>query len=149
MAEEFNYPNEIYLVVCDADVGRQWVARDSRHSRINYCAPTSRVYERLKLYGVPSERLFLTGYPLPESNISNQNGPEFWEMNIAKHDLSHRLLNLDPFGAYRSKYRPLIEKTLGNLPNANHPFNYNVFYWWRRCAKRNWFKYCSPTCFPH
>lgn len=118
MAEEFDYPNEIYLIVCDADVSRQWVAREPLHSRINYCAPNSRVYERLKLYGVPKNRLFLTGYPLPESNISTGKGKDFWQMNIAKHDLAHRLVNLDPAGTYLSKYRQLAEETVGELPKS-------------------------------
>ncbi len=118
MAEEFDYPNEIYLIVCDADVSRQWVARDPLRSRINYCAPNSRVYERLKLYGVSKKRLFLTGYPLPEDNISTGKGKAFWEMNIAKHDLARRLINLDPTGAYLSKYREFVEKVLGELPQS-------------------------------
>jgi hypothetical protein len=118
MAEEFDYPNEIYLIVCDADVSRQWVAQDPLHSRINYCAPNSRVYERLKLYGVPKARLFLTGYPLPEGNISTGQGKAFWEMNIAKHDLARRLVNLDPAGAYLSKYRDLVKEVLGELPKT-------------------------------
>ncbi len=118
MAEEFNYPNEIYLIVCDADVSRQWVARNPLRSRINYCAPNSRVYERLKLYGVSKSRLFLTGYPLPESNISTGKGRDFWEMNIVKHDLARRLINLDPAGAYLSKYRQLVKEIVGELPKT-------------------------------
>jgi len=122
MAEEFDYPDEIYLIVCDADVSRQWVAKDPLHSRINYCVPNSRVYERLKLYGVSKRRLFLTGYPLPESNISTGKGKAFWEMNIVKSDLARRLANLDPAGAYLSKYRDLVKEIVGPLPhNSGRP----------------------------
>jgi hypothetical protein len=125
MAEEFDYPEDIYLIVCDADVGRQWVGLDPMRSRINYCAPNSRVASRLKLYGVPTRRIFLTGYPLPEKDISlvkdaeNQN---FWDMDIAKADLVNRIINLDPTGAYFSKYHDLVRDTLGVLPKkSNRP----------------------------
>lgn len=117
MAEEFDYPEEIYLIVCDADVSRQWAALDPIKSRINYCAPNARVAARLKLYGVPKGRIFLTGYPLPEANISS-SGSVFWEMDAAKADLGQRLANLDPTGAYISKYGGLVRKTLGEAPKT-------------------------------
>lgn len=116
MAEEFNYPGEIYLVVCDADVSRQWVAKGPMNSRINYCAPTVRVFERLKLYGVPKKRLFLTGYPLPEKNIYS-NIEDTKEMDVAREDLGHRLANLDPAGAYTAKYCGLVKEELCKLPS--------------------------------
>ncbi|MFA6376925.1 MAG: hypothetical protein WCX69_06015 [Candidatus Paceibacterota bacterium] len=115
MAEEFNYPGEIYLIVCDADVSRQWVAKNPLNSRINYCAPTVRVFERLKLYGVSKRRLFLTGYPLPEKNIYSKSGdPE--NFDIAKADLGRRLANLDPDGTYSAKYCELVKDELCELP---------------------------------
>jgi hypothetical protein len=119
MAEEFDYPGDIYLIVCDADVSRQWVARDPVKSRINYCAPNARVAARLKLYGVPKRRIFLTGYPLPEANISSSKEKFFWEMDIAKADLGRRLVNLDPAGAYLSKYHDLVNDTIGALPKRS------------------------------
>ena len=36
MAEEFGYRNDIYLVVCDADVSRAWAAPNPRNSKIKY-----------------------------------------------------------------------------------------------------------------
>jgi len=119
MAEEFGYPEDIYLIVCDADVGRQWVGLDPIKSRINYCAPNARVAARLKLYGVPKRRIFLTGYPLPEANISSGGDDVFWEMDTVKSDLARRLVNLDPAGAYLSKYRDLVENTLKILPKKS------------------------------
>jgi len=105
MAEEFNYSEEIYLVVCDADISRQWAPKHPISSRINYCAPTPRVVERLKLYGVPKKRIFLTGYPLPEENIGDEAG-------ILKEDLAQRLANLDPNNVYLSKYCQLVNNSL-------------------------------------
>jgi len=50
MAEYFNYPGEIFCVVCDADISRTWVSLNPSQSKIKYFAPTERVVERLKLY---------------------------------------------------------------------------------------------------
>ncbi|PIS39931.1 MAG: hypothetical protein COT32_02495 [Candidatus Nealsonbacteria bacterium CG08_land_8_20_14_0_20_36_22] len=116
MAEEFNYPGEIYCVVCDADISRAWVSLVPQKSRIKYFAPDSWAMNRLKLYGVKEENIFLTGYPLPTENIGTE------KMEILKEDLRNRLLNLDPKREYFKKYKILIEANLGELPKrSNHP----------------------------
>jgi hypothetical protein len=107
MAEFFNYPGDIFCVVCDADISRTWAPLTPRESRIKYFAPTERVAERLKLYGVKEKNIFLTGYPLPE---------------FSKDDFKQRLLNLDPQKKYFEKYKVLIEENLGQLPEkADRP----------------------------
>lgn len=106
-AEEHGYPGEIYLVACDADISRAWVPLDPKKSRIKYFAPNGRVVERLKLYGVPEERIFLTGFPLPKKNIG---GPE---ATIIKDDLAARICNLDPNGIFIGKYRETLSLALG------------------------------------
>ena len=116
MAEFFNYPGEIFCIICDADIARPWAPLYPFSSRIKYFAPNKRVVERLKLYGVRPENIFLTGYPLPLENIGTE------KIEVLRHDLSYRLLNLDPDKKYFRKYYPLIEKYLGNLPKEpNHP----------------------------
>lgn len=116
MAEELNYPNDIYCVICDADINRAWVALNPKESRIKYLAPCSWARDRLKLYGVKKENIILTGYPLPKENIGGEN------MEILKKDVGYRILNLDPKGKYRKIYGPLIKGYLGELPNfSNHP----------------------------
>ncbi|MFH1820560.1 MAG: hypothetical protein ABH805_01450, partial [Candidatus Nealsonbacteria bacterium] len=116
MAEEFKYPGEIYCVVCDTDISRTWAPVDPKKSKIKYFAPTSRVAERLKLYGVSSKNIFLTGYPLPQENIGTE------KMEILKKDLRQRLVNLDPKKSYYGKYKDLIKARLGNLPKkSDHP----------------------------
>ena len=112
MAEEFEYSEEIYLVVCDADIGRQWAPQDPLSTRINYCAPTVRVVERLKLYGVPKKRIFLTGYPLPEENIFGKLSGEKRDCGVVKSDLARRLANLDPNNVYLSQYCNLVNNSL-------------------------------------
>jgi len=116
MAEVFQYPGEIFCVVCDADISRSWAPPFSKQSRIKYLAPNSWVKDRLKLYGVKEENIFLTGYPLPEENIGSR------EMEILKSDLGCRLLNLDPKKEYEQQYKSLIEKEIGLLPEeSGHP----------------------------
>ncbi len=110
MAEFFDYPGNIYCVVCDADIARPWVSLNPKTSRIKYFAPNERVVERLKLYGVKEKNIFLTGYPLPLENIGSE------DLEILKKDLSFRLLNLDPKQRYFSKYQALIDRHLGSLP---------------------------------
>ncbi len=113
MAEFFNYPGEIFCVVCDADISRSWAPLNPKESKIRYFAPTERVAERLKLYGVKKENIFLTGYPLPLENIGSEN------LEILKEDLKNRLLNLDPKKKYFQKYNDLIESRLGKLPEKS------------------------------
>ncbi|MCX6785065.1 MAG: hypothetical protein NTV81_04020 [Candidatus Komeilibacteria bacterium] len=114
-AEFFNYPGEIYLMVCDTDVSRAWVALEPNLSRINYLAPTARVVERLRLYGVPKERIIYTGFPLPAELVGVGD-------KIAKKNLAERLVNLDPSGIYQSQYGEEIKKQLGKLPaKSKHP----------------------------
>ncbi len=117
MAEEFGYKGEIFCVICDADISRSWVSLDPKKSRIKYFAPTQWVVNRLKLYGVKEENIFLTGYPLPKENIGSRQ-----KMEILKNNLKERIINLDLAGNYRKKYQPLIKSKLGELPKkSSHP----------------------------
>jgi UDP-N-acetylglucosamine:LPS N-acetylglucosamine transferase len=113
MPEYFGYPVDIYCVICDTDISRTWASLRPIKSKIKYFAPTIRAVERLKLYGVLPENIFLTGYPLPMENIGS------WNMEIAKEDLKKRLVNLDPQKNYRQKYEPLVDKVLGKLPESS------------------------------
>ncbi|OQX00647.1 hypothetical protein BWK69_01040 [Candidatus Parcubacteria bacterium A4] len=113
MAESFAYPNDIFCVICDADISRAWAPVAPITSKIKYFAPTKRAVERLRSYGVRSESVFLTGYPLPLENIGTE------KMEILKNDLSHRILNLDVDGEYRRTYKALIDEHLGKLPEKS------------------------------
>jgi len=114
MADFYNYPNEIFCIVCDTDISRSWAPLEPQKSRIKYFAPTERVVERLKLYGVRKENIFFTGYPLPKENIGTE------KMEILKEDLRRRLTALDPQKKYFQNYKILIEKHLGALPGGNN-----------------------------
>lgn len=116
MAENFDYPGEIYCVICDADVSRTWVSLKPEESRIKYFAPNGRIAERLKCYGVKEEKIFFTGYPLPQEIIGSE------QMEILKDDLRKRLFNLDPQKKFLEKYKILVENKLGVLSGkSDHP----------------------------
>jgi hypothetical protein len=115
MAEYFDYPNDIYCIICDADISRTWASPNPKESRIKYFAPNRRVVERLKLYGIREENIFLTGYPLPLEDVGKE-GTE-----ISKEDLGHRIINLDVKKRFFKYYEPLVSKYLGSLPqSSNH-----------------------------
>lgn len=119
MADIFNYPGEIYCLCTDTDISRAWVASKPNNSKIKYFAPSYRVVERLRLYGVPAERIFLTGFPLP---VENMGSPE--KLEILQEDLKHRIKNLDPTGKYWKQYSGVFKQYIPceKLPDkTNHP----------------------------
>jgi len=107
-AELYDYPGEIYCVICDADFSRAWVSPDAKRSRIKYFAPCARVVERLKLYGVREENIYLTGFPIPKEIVG---GPE---SEIIGHDILERFCNLDPNGFFRSRYEKVLRDRFGD-----------------------------------
>ena len=133
MAEFFNYPGEIFCVVCDADISRTWASLNPEESKIKYFAPTSWAVSRLKLYGVREENIFYTGYPLPLENIGDE------KMEILKEDLENRIFNLDPQKQYSKKYKVLVDEYFGRIARrANPSFNADVCCRRGRRPKRDW-----------
>ena len=95
----------IYCIICDADLNRVWVARQPWESRINYFAPCGRAAQRLRAYGVPEERIFLTGFPLPEELLGEN-------LETLKHDLARRLVRLDPERKFQALHAPSVKHFL-------------------------------------
>ncbi|OGY41091.1 MAG: hypothetical protein A2Y82_01670 [Candidatus Buchananbacteria bacterium RBG_13_36_9] len=116
MAEYYNYSQEIYCLATDTDISRTWVGISPAQSRINYFAPNYRVEQRLKLYGIRPEKIFLTGFPLPVENVGGE------DLAVLKEDLGHRLYNLDPKRKYITYYKDTISEQLGkkNFPSKRH-----------------------------
>lgn len=106
-AEEHGYPGDIYIVICDADMARAWVPLAPKKSRIKYFAPTGRVAERLRLYGVRSENIFLTGFPMPVDNIGGLNA------TIVESDIRRRMCKLDPDGVFATRTQKLLVARFG------------------------------------
>lgn len=118
-ADYYDYPGDIWCVTTDADISRSWVPLDPQSSRIRYFASNGRVVERLKLYGVRSENIYLTGFPMPKELIGGVQSP------ILKDLLAHRLCNLDPNGIFANRYAKTLRAELGparcKLPVSEHP----------------------------
>lgn len=100
--------HNVYCIICDADLNRVWVARQPWESRIHYFAPCGKAAQRLKAYGVPDERIFITGFPLPTELIGGE------EMPTLKRNLGRRLVNLDPRKVFRGRHEKNVEHFLGN-----------------------------------
>lgn len=106
MAEIHGFSPDIYLLVCDADISRAWAPYEPNRSKIKYLAPNHRVVERLKLYGVPEDKIFLSGFPLPLENLGDE------KLSILKQDFCVRLFNLDPEHKNIEKYKESLAKGL-------------------------------------
>ncbi len=106
-AEEHGYQGDIYCLCTDTDISRAWAPLEPKNSRIKYCAPNKRVKQRLEHYGVPSDHIFITGFPLPKENIGTKS------LSVLKQSLGCRITNLDPNLRYQRKYKPTIESYLG------------------------------------
>ncbi|HKI79913.1 MAG TPA: hypothetical protein VKA26_15330 [Ignavibacteriaceae bacterium] len=107
VAADINGYNQIYCIICDSDLNRVWVARDPWESRIEYFAPCGKAAQRLRDYGVPEERIYLTGFPLPKDLLGNR------ELNILKSDLGQRLNYLDPNSRFKNLHERNIEYFIG------------------------------------
>ena len=107
IAADRNGSEKIYCIICDADLNRVWVAREPSESRIEYFAPSGRAAQRLKAYGVPDDRIFLTGLPLPTELVGGT------EMTALKTNLGQRLLYLDPRKRFWPRYGVNVEHFLG------------------------------------
>lgn len=107
VAADKNGFNKIYCIICDADINRVWVAKHPWESRIEYFAPCGKVAQRLKAYGVPDERIHLTGFPLPIELLGDEN------LTILKKNLAQRLFYLDPKGKFWARHGRNVEYFLG------------------------------------
>jgi hypothetical protein len=62
----------VFCVATDTDINRIWVSRNPSSSPVTYFAPTNDARRRLLQYGVPNDRVYLTGFPLPQENTSTR-----------------------------------------------------------------------------
>ncbi len=91
----------VYCILCDAEIARAWVPADPEESRIHYLAPCARTVMRLESYGVPRERISLTGFPFPREILGNR------DLDVLRFDLTRRLYHLDPKKNGRQNNRAL------------------------------------------
>jgi hypothetical protein len=107
IAADMSGTNKVYCIICDADLNRVWVAKEPWESRIEYFAPCGKAAQRLKAYGVPDERIYITGFPLPDELLGGKDLPTL------KKDLGQRLIYLDPNGYFRSRHEKNVKHFLG------------------------------------
>ena len=107
LAAEYLGLDEVYCVVTDTDINRVWVSDKPAASKITYLASSRHAVMRLRAYGVPDERIVLTGFPLPKENIGGLG------KKTLKQDLADRLPNLDPKRKFLTEERAVILQHLG------------------------------------
>jgi len=110
LVADFAGVEQNYSVICDADLNRVWVASSAKESRIRYFAPCGRAMRRLRQYGVPDERIFITGFTLPRENVGGLG------METLKHDLLARLGRLDPRARFTNVFGTTVKELLGERP---------------------------------
>jgi hypothetical protein len=107
IAADLNGYDKIYSIICDADMNRVWVAKDPWDSRIEYFAPCGKAAQRLRAYGVPDDRIYLTGFPLSVELLGGK------DLHLLKSDLAQRLFYLDPYGKFWQRHSKNVEHFLG------------------------------------
>jgi len=100
----------VYCVVTDTDVNRVWAPIDARRTRIQYLVPAHQAAKRLRLYGVPAERITVTGFPLPHELVGGA------ELTALKRNLAARVVRLDRDGEFRREIPEELAHFLGELP---------------------------------
>ncbi len=116
LAAAYAHVKEVYCVVTDTDINRAWVPVDPDKNKLYYLTPSRESTKRLMAYGVPEERIFFTGFPLPKENLGSN-------LEILKRDVGNRLPNLDPNRVFLNRYHDTLKKHLGGhlRPHSNHP----------------------------
>ena len=107
IAVDMKVYNSVYCIICDADINRVWVAKEPWESRIEYFAPCGKAAQRLKVYGVPQEKIFTTGFPLPIELLGDR------DLTTLKADLAQRLDYLDPGNIFWRRNKRNVKHFLG------------------------------------
>ncbi|MCL5267305.1 MAG: hypothetical protein M1469_04280 [Bacteroidetes bacterium] len=121
------YPGRNYLLLCDTDFHRVWVPISPNEGNIVYMVPVPKSADRLISYGVPPDRIHITGFPLPSVNT----GPRDLGTLISDFEIRKRRLKRDstvpltimfPFsgaGAYSNVLAELVKTLLDHLRDGN------------------------------
>jgi hypothetical protein len=108
IAADMKGHNSVFCIICDADLNRAWVAKEPWESRIIYFAPCGKAAQRLKAYGVPDERILITGFPLPTELTGER------DLAILKNNLRTRLNKLDPDSKFWQRHEQSVRHYLGD-----------------------------------
>jgi hypothetical protein len=102
--------SRVYCILCDAEINRAWVAENPHKSKIVYLAPCGKTVRRLNQYGVPDERIWLTGFPFPLELLGDRN------LDVLKWDAAQRLYYLDPM----NRFWPLHGRNVSHFLGARN-----------------------------
>jgi hypothetical protein len=105
----------VHCVVTDSEINRVWAPLDPAKTKVTYFAPSVRALRRLRAYGVPRERIHLTGFPLPDELVGGRG------QDALRRNLAARLGRLDPAGAFRRGRERELEAVLGQPIGAAGP----------------------------
>jgi hypothetical protein len=111
VAADAHGAERVHLIVTDSDVNRVWVPADPKRSRLLYFVPTDGTATRIASYGVPRERICVTGFPLPPELVGEGDA-------AARANVAARLARLDPRGAFRAAHGAEVARVLGGVPTA-------------------------------
>lgn len=100
----------VYCVVTDTDIHRIWASVKPETSAVRYLVPSQQAARRLRAYGVRSDHIHFTGFPLPPELIGGVDAP------VLKTDLRNRLGRLDRRGTFRRQSGSELTPVLGELP---------------------------------
>jgi len=100
--------SSVYCIICDADLNRVWVAKAPWESKIYYFAPCGKAAQRLRAYGVPNDRIYTTGFPLPVELLGDT------KLSTLKINLQKRLIRLDPAKKFLARHGKNVEFFLGD-----------------------------------
>lgn len=107
LAADFHGLQRVFCVVTDTDINRVWVPDKPALSNITYLAPSRHAMMRLRQYGVSPDRIFRTGFPLPQALVGEGDN------TVLKQNLARRIPVLDPQRKFIENYGPLLEARLG------------------------------------
>lgn len=111
----------IYCVVTDSDINRVWAPVNPSLGKVTYLVPSHRSRRRLRAYGVPSDRIVVTGFPLPHELVGGV------QAQFLRHNLRRRLVALDPRGRFLRECREEVTYFLGELPDPSETPPHLVF----------------------
>lgn len=106
---------DIFCIICDSDLNRVWVAENPAKSNIKYFAPCYQAVERLKMFGVPSKNIILSGFPLHPDLLGDRS------MLQAKSILYHRLHRLNYNYSGKFTRQDILEYAPDGQENSTKP----------------------------
>lgn len=119
----WRYPGKNYLLLCDTDFHRVWVPLDPKEKNLEYMVPIPKSADRLMSYGVPADRISVTGFPLPVANTGAKDlGTLAKDFGVRAKRLARDsavpLTIMFPFsgaGAYSNVLAELVKALLDNI----------------------------------